>query len=287
MGSTDRLAVLIGHTGLLGRALESALRQSDRCYSKVVVLPHRQFVVDVLAGRGATTADRLLAAGGRQDWFCAAGCVDQNASDLDALNHVFPLTLHDILAARDADGKVRFITFGSALEGRAGLAQTQGYLASKLRLYDALSKRHMPGWKHIRLHTLYGGNKLPHPSMFAGQMYAALASGTNLRMSGGLQLREYHHVDDIALSIIQFLCAGGPEQLIDLSSGEPVRLRDLAVAIFTHFRRREQLEVGAVGHSEAEIFENGFQATPFLAARRDPIEGMIAWFDSLGVRRPA
>ena len=47
-------------------------------------------------------------------------------------------------------------------------------------------------------------SKRPHPFMFAGQMLDALEKEKPFKMSGGAQLREYHHVEDIAASVSRF-----------------------------------------------------------------------------------
>ena len=121
--------------------------------------------------------------------------------------------------------------------------------------------------------------------MFAGQMFEALIRKERFRMSGGTQLREYHHVQDIAESILSFLSGGGRDRMIELSSAEPIRLRDLASAIFKHFNEFDLLEIGSRVHSQGEVFESVYQRSPYLAASRDPIEGVICWFKELNVVR--
>ena len=121
--------------------------------------------------------------------------------------------------------------------------------------------------------------------MFAGQMFEALVRKERFRMSGGAQLREYHHVHDIAASIWSFLSGDGQDQMIELSSGEPIRLRDLASAVFKYFNETDLLEVGSKIHSQGEVFESIYQRSPYLAANRDPIEGVVCWFKELNVGR--
>lgn len=62
-------------------------------------------------------------------------------------------------------------------------------------------------------------------------------------MSDGRQLREYAHVDDVALSIVALLVRDwtGPVA-IDLSTGEPVMLHEASRAVFGAFRRDELLQ---------------------------------------------
>jgi len=116
-------------------------------------------------------------------------------------------------------------------------------------------------------------------------MLAALTSKTNFRMSGGIQLREYHHVADIARSVVGFLNTHEETALpLTLSSGEPVRLRDLACAVFNHFEANDLLTIGARPVADAEVYESEHQRSGHLIAYRDPCAGVIDWFESLGVQ---
>ncbi len=285
MSGANRKAVLIGHSGFLGTALQAAI--TTRCKSDVELIG-RDFVSDVLDGNGREATLSLLTPGVTQDWICAVGVLDPHAdpSLIEAVNVEFPRRLHALLDSLAPANSVRLVTIGSVLEGRGGLASSNAYLASKSRMFEAL--REMNGklcWHHIRLHTLYGGSNKPHAFMFAGQMFDALSRKKLFKMSGGTQLREYHHVQDVAESILSFLAALRQDPVIELSSGEPVRLRDLASAVFEYFNKSDLLEIGAKAHSQGEVFESAYQRSPHLAASRDPIQGVISWFKELQVVR--
>ena len=179
------------------------------------------------------------------------------------------------------------MTFGSVLEDRPGLAAATPYLASKRRLLERHSDPARPRgvpWLHVQLHTLYGGHKPPHPGMFAGGMFASLRDRKPFHMSAGEQLREYHHVADVAASVIDRLSEEVGDGPVVLSSGEPIRLRDLAKGVFSHFGAGDLLKVGARRHDVGEVFENVYRRSPQLVAYRDPIAGVIAWFEALGLR---
>lgn len=284
MSGADRNAVLIGHSGFLGLALTAAIGAKGGGYAQLIAEPHREFVRGVLDGNGRELIAPLLARSGPQDWICTAGVVDPKADPglLDAINVEFPLRLYRLLGSLAPAGTVRLVTFGSVLEGHRELATSNPYLASKSRMFDALcGAAGAVRWHHIRLHTLYGGSKRPHPFMFAGQMYDALTRRERFKMSGGAQLREYHHVEDIAGSVLAFLAGSYDDRMVELSSGNPVRLRDLASAVFRHFDASELLEIGAKVHSNAEVFENTHQRSLHLIASREPVDGLIAWFEEL------
>jgi nucleoside-diphosphate-sugar epimerase len=120
-------------------------------------------------------------------------------------------------------------------------------------------------------------------------MYDSLRAGRPFRMSEGRQFREYAHVDDVALSIIALLARTWTDQVaIDLSSGEPVRLSDLARAVFQAFDCEQLLQLGALPTPEGENLAVKFPRSPawLLGRPRPPIEGITAWFSCLLDRTP-
>jgi nucleoside-diphosphate-sugar epimerase len=136
------------------------------------------------------------------------------------------------------------VTFGTVMERLS--VHPNAYVASKAALADVVAERAAAGSKalHLQIHTLYGGG-LPAPFMFLGQMYEAIRTGHQFRMSPGLQLREYHHVDDDAAAIHAVMQAEA-QGVLALSHGEPSTLRDLATHVFEDLGKLELLEVGAV-----------------------------------------
>jgi nucleoside-diphosphate-sugar epimerase len=287
MISADRHAVVVGQSGFMGRAMARAVAAQGGP-AALTSLPHREFVREVLEGRGKCAVADVLALGRKQDWIVATGIVDPRADPilLRRINVDFPCILGQLLEAA-APNTSRLITIGSVMEGRDGLVATNAYLASKSQMASALAQVRTPAqWLHFRLHTLYGGHKIPHPCMFAGQMFTAISTGAEFKMSGGMQFREYHHVDDIASSIISAASQMVEGPIVVLSSGNPVRLKDLAQAVFAHFGVLDRLVLGAVAHAGGEVFENVYEPSAFVGASRDPIQNLIAWFESLGLRRP-
>jgi nucleoside-diphosphate-sugar epimerase len=284
MSGANRNAVLIGRSGLLGVALAAGVEAKGGSYTQPIAASHRDFVKHVLEGHGHDLIAPMLSDGRPQDWICTVGVVDPRADSglIEAVNVEFPRRLYGLLNELADAGTVRFVTVGSVLESHHELTASNAYLASKSQMFEALrGARGALQWYHIRLHTLYGGSKRPHPFMFAGQMLDALEKRETFKMSGGTQLREYHHVEDIATSILAFLAGSRDRGVIELSSGEPIRLRDLATAVFEYFDAAELLEIGARIHSNGEVFDNTYERSPYLAASREPFDGLIAWFKEL------
>jgi nucleoside-diphosphate-sugar epimerase len=285
MNGANRNAVLIGHSGFLGTALRTAITTQSKSN---VALVGGEFVRKVLEGNGREAVLPLLAPDVMQSWICAVGVVNPQKDPglIESINVEFPRRLHSLLGSLAPADAVRLITFGSVLEHYGELAWSNPYLASKSRMFEALQGAGGKlRWHHIRMHTLYGGSKKPHAFLFAGQMFNALVRMERFRMSGGMQLREYHHAQDIAESILSFLGDLHQDPVIDLSSGEPIRLRDLASAVFKYFDGSNLLEIGARIDPKGEVFESMYQRSPYLIASRDPVDGMICWFKELFASR--
>ena len=103
-------------------------------------------------------------------------------------------------------------------------------------------------------------------------------------MSDGRQLREYAHVDDLARSIAALLAQpwAGPVA-IDLSTGEPASLADVARAVFQAFGCEELLQIGALPTPVGENTSAKFARSPawILGRPRPAIEGIVQWFSDL------
>lgn len=282
-----RSVIIFGSNGRIGRALTAALAASGCPTHAVSWLDPRTRAArdqrDIFA--------QLAAIKGDSDIVFASGLTDPNASatDLALANVEQPVGVIEATIDRK---QFRYLTIGSVLETFSGLTTSNRYLASKKALWarvqglaadSLLDGRIM----HLRGHTFYGGAPAPH--LFLGQMYDSLRAGRPFRMSEGRQFREYAHVDDVALSIIALLARTWTDQVaIDLSSGEPVRLSDLARAVFQAFDCEQLLQLGALPTPEGENLAVKFPRSPawLLGRPRPPIEGITAWFSCLLDRTP-
>lgn len=209
----------------------------------------------------------------------ASGITDPRTApqELTLSNATFPLAV--IEATRHRDG-IRYLTVGSVFEEFPEYASANAYIRSKRELRaGVLAQRELfdaGRVMHLHLHTLYGGR--PQPHMFLGQMIGALEGGTEFHMSSGEQLREYHHAHDIAGAMLSFLGrdwepARAP---VHLSSGAPVRLADLARAVFGACGCPELLKIGslaaAAGDNRDRVFTRSTLAV--LPYYRDPVVGV-------------
>ena len=162
------------------------------------------------------------------------------------------------------------------------MCEANPYLRTKRDLGRMMAAFDDPRALHVRLHTVYGGTPKSH--MFLGQIVDAIRESREFKMSHGQQLREFHHVEDVAAALIAILNhESGSQALLNttmtLSSGEPVRLAELAQAIFEATGRKELLKVGAIHTPAGENTERVFPRTEshFMPRVRSAITGVTHW----------
>jgi nucleoside-diphosphate-sugar epimerase len=274
--------VIFGSSGRIGRAAEKALGEAG---CRVEAVSWLEKSTGAARPRQEILA-QLAAVGGPTDIVFASGLTDPSASagDLVLANVERPVGIIEATIDRT---QLRYLTIGSVLETFSGLTASNRYLASKAALWARIEElaadpRLHGRIAHLRAHTVYGGAPALHS--FLGQMYQSLRTGRPFRMSEGGQLREYAHVDDVALSITALLARAweGPVAL-DLSSGEPIRLSELARAVFRAFDCEQLLQLGALPTPAGENLSVKLPRSPawLLGRPRPAIEGIAEWFSEL------
>jgi nucleoside-diphosphate-sugar epimerase len=175
--------------------------------------------------------------------FVAAGIIDPSAplADHERVNWLLP---QQVIRAAEPLG-IRVITFGTVMEMLAHHNPSR-YVASKIALVDFIEQRARAGSRvlHLRVHTLYGGGP-PAEFMFAGQMLRALRTHQPFLMSPGVQLREYHHLDDEGPAIAA-IEASGACGVVELNHGDSVSLAELAQSTFRLLGETHLLRIGAL-----------------------------------------
>jgi nucleoside-diphosphate-sugar epimerase len=290
-----RSVVIFGSSGRIGRAVAAALTKIDCPIQAIGWLDTK-----TRAARDEREIfAELTAINGKVDIVFASGVTDPSApnADLTLANVERPVGM--IEATIDCK-QFRYLTIGSVLETFPSLAANNPYLASKMTLWAHIKNlstdpRLLGRIAHLRAHTCYGGAPASHS--FLGQMYDSLRTGQPFRMSEGQQLREYAHVDDVALSIVALLTRTWTASVaLDLSTGEPVRLSQLARSVFRAFGCEQLLQLGALPTPTGENLGIKFPRSPawLLGRPRPQIEGIIEWFSNLldrpysdGDKRPA
>jgi nucleoside-diphosphate-sugar epimerase len=271
--------LLFGGSGQIGEAFRlcAQVRTPDR---EVRAVPWQKVASDADAPKRLRVAlDAITHGWEAYDVVFASGITDPAAppEQLWRSNVAFPIAVIEATASREG---VRYMTLGTTFEQFPAFAAANPYVESKRRLWSCLQEAGTLNRNgrvaHVRLHTVYGGRPKLH--MFLGQMIAALCSGTQFRMSSGRQLREYHHVQDVTgalLTIIDSEWSFGEEPLT-LSAGDPVRLADLARAVFTSLGRPDLLKIGAIeaAPSENEHVRFPRSTATVLPFYRDPRLGV-------------
>ena len=168
--------------------------------------------------------------------------------------------------------EIDLITFGSVMENNSELCLQNPYLRAKEMFFSYISDRVKTNSKflHLQLHTLYGGKK-PHSHMFLGQMFAAIEKGGEFRMTDGLQLREYHHIDDDIQALTRIFDTKS-YGIIEISHNEKLTLRSIAEFVFSEFNVTSKLKLGELPNPSIELYtseinldsdarQKGFRAT--------------------------
>lgn len=270
--------IVLGSTGRLGQALVQQLTTKEQ----PVVLPSRQTYESWGEPDGYYKARQFIrtAAPRHSLLLNAAGLIDPR-EPLDAhLKANTRLAINAAHAITDHHGMS--ISFGSALERLLPRETMNSYILSKWRLghwADGAAAIGLPVL-HLQMHTLYGGGP-PSPFMFLGQILAAIRDKVPFKMTSGLQLREYHHVEDEAHAI-RHLAGLGFRGSVPLSHHKPVSLRQLSEAIFTAFDCENLLRIGALPTPPGENYGYVFDRLAQIegSSFRDTISSVISWFES-------
>ena len=271
-----KLNVIFGASGQLGSSILKCLAQTDPA-ALIKTLTWEEI------GNLNTEALRkklqsLGAFEGPCDFFFANGLTDPkiSADRLMESNLQFP---QRVVAATRNHPESRFVTFGTIFENFPEACKFNPYMRSKFELgkWMQTQAQNDPRFIHFRLHTLYGGKVAPH--LFIGQMIQAIRSNSEFKMTRGDQIREYHHVDDIAFAVVKILERQQLPPMIELNSGNPLPLHQIARAVFEAFGKSELLKVGAIESPSGENTERAFptSAQALLPRSREPIQNIIGW----------
>jgi nucleoside-diphosphate-sugar epimerase len=277
VANSSRATVLFGSTGQIGSALAKALKGSMLVrprWSEGADWPRRAF-----AAIPATMPCDIVFAGGVTDPQLPDALIRE-------ANAIFPA---QIIAATLDRPAIRYVTLGTVMENFPEVCEANAYLRSKRELGDwlvaqASSPNVARRIRHVRLHTIYGGadKRFLKPHMFLGQVALSLISVKEFRMSSGEQIREYHHADDIAQSLAALLdrhWLDDESSIVQINSGAPVRLGELATELFRAFGREKQLRIGMVPRPKGENLNRIFPRSEawLLPVSREPIHGVTQW----------
>jgi hypothetical protein len=195
-------------------------------------------------------------------------------------DYLFNAELKESYIKDEIKTNVKIITFGTIMENFKGIANSNAYLKSKTDYFEYLTSITVNPHNtiHLQIHTWYGGYRL-HNTMFLGQIYDAIKSGKAFRMSSGLQLREYHHIED-DLEALKHLLSIDTKGILQINHGISITLKDIATHLFSHFNSLELMKIGDVATPVQENFTRKFVVPESLKgiAFRNPLEGITDYF---------
>lgn len=165
------------------------------------------------------------------------------------------------------------VSLGSVHENEPRLCEKNSYLKAKREWLEATPSLGVRA-AHFQLHTVYG--QPVRPSSFVGQMLAAIREDRVFSMTSGTQLREYHHIDDLAPAILRMCRQRSIPPVLPLNHGHAVTLRALAEGVFAKVGKESLLSIGTHEARAQETFEQTWRATPapFDVPYRDPVKGV-------------
>jgi hypothetical protein len=138
----------------------------------------------------------------------------------------------------------------------------------------------LPGHVHLQLHTIYGIH-VPKKYMLLGKVLEAIRDNSNLKMTSGEQLREYWHAKDVAKFVVSQDWIDNTDKIIPISSGHPIRIKDLVTSIFSSYSMNGLLSLGSIPDDPNESYTlDMFKPSIAAMYMRDPIQGVQEYIDS-------
>lgn len=262
MAADRPLILLTGSTGFVGRQVLRALAERG-CRLRVVMRPGRQNAIassdtiDEIATadlwsqspEGYAALCRDIDTVIHVAWYAEPGQYLQSPINLDCLTGTLRLT-----QAAAAAKVRRFVGIGTCFEydfapgylkTDTPLRPSTPYAAAKAAAFLALSQ-YLPqqgvefAW--CRLFYLYGEGE--DERRLVPQLRSKLAAGRPVDLTSGKQIRDYLDVREAGRMIAE--CAlGRVRRAVNICSGTPVTVRELAERIADEYGRRDLLRFGA------------------------------------------
>lgn len=183
--------------------------------------------------------------------------VDVDQDQLRFLNVDLPLFLNKVFTAVD----LMTVYAGAVMENFPEYCNGSKYLASKLELSRNLESSG-GNWINLRFNQWYGTKSL-RSHLFLGAAIESLKNRTPFCMGSGLQLREFHHIQD-DLPVFSILDRTFLRANVNMCHGETLRLKDLAVALFTYFDCENLLRLNCRKDPPNDNYSSIFPRNPIL-----------------------
>jgi nucleoside-diphosphate-sugar epimerase len=211
----------------------------------------------------------------------AAGLTNPQFSPrvLETINVDLPLRIARLFSTSEV-----IVMFpGAFMENFPRFCRTSVYLSTKLTFAQRLEQI-SGNWINLRFNQWYGMREL-RSHLFLGQAIDSIRNRREFSMSDGMQLREYHHIEDDVR--VFFHCLENSYQShVDVTHGEFLRLRDLASELFESFQSSHLLQLGKLKTNPDDNFDRYFPYNLKLSGLnfRKTREGILDYASSV-IRR--
>lgn len=260
---------ILGSSGLIGTSI---VRELDKQALKVVPRNEYENWINPAKFESFLTENQVNSG---DTFYICSGITNPNSDQtlLQLHNCKIPLSV----LKGSINNRFRVITFGSIQEN---FSVVNNYLQSKrdfLRL--SLEMGELPGHVHFQLHTIYGFHT-PKSYMLLGKVLEAIRDNSKLKMTSGEQFREYWHATDVAKFVISQSGIDSTDRILPISSGHPLRIKDLVTSIFSKYSLNGLLSLGSIPDDPNESYTlDMFKPSNAATYMRDPILGVHEYID--------
>ncbi len=261
---------ILGSSGLIGTSI---VRQLDSQLLKVV--PRNEYenwinpanLITFLYENQVNSGDTFYICSGVTDPNCNRNLLQLHNCDIPV-----------VLLKESIKYEFRVITFGSIQEN---FSVKNNYVQSKRDfLKRSFEMGELPRHTHFQLHTVYGVHA-PKNYMLLGKVLEAIRDNSKLKMTSGQQFREYWHATDIAKFVVSQVGIKNTGQIIPVSSGHPLRIKDLVTSIFNKYSLNGLLSLGSMPDDPNESYTlDMFKPSIAATYMRDPMRGVHEYIDS-------
>ena len=226
-------------------------------------------------------------------WYAVPG---KYLSAPDNMDHLAAsMTLAQALAG---SGCRRLITAGTCFEYEATVAPLTEtsptaprflYSACKLAMSEVLREAcRIAGMSYAHLRFFYQYGPWEAPGRIVPAVIGALLAGREAEVTPGEQVRDFLHIDDVA-SASAAVVGSEIDGVINIGSGEPVRVRDVVAAAADACGRADLVRLGALAYRPGDPMFVCADATKLRstgwAPTHDLASGMrdtVAWWRTRG-----
>lgn len=138
---------------------------------------------------------------------------------------------------------------GQCVENQTPLRPATLYGVCKNELHQFVSQQSALSAAWGRVFHLYGLNE--YPQRFVPAVICALLRGEEARCTAGTQLRDFMNVRDVADAFVKLLLSP-VEGAVNIASGRPVQLADIARTVAKKLDAEERLRLGALPVPDSE-----------------------------------